>query len=297
MQRNADGQFEYGDFVKNCRKTLFTNYFSALEIMPLTSNLFNIQNFQYNTVIMKLSFRKTIKLILLIMTVITMCKRTEPIQTINTPEPENNSNIFIDTSVRKPISPYIYGINGVPSANVSVKAYRLGGNRTTGYNWENNLSNAGEDWHNYNDEYLVPRGKDGSIPAITVTDFVENVKRNGAYALITLPMAGYVANDNKRTVTSEETAPSNRFAKIINRKNRQLSLIPDLTDGIVYQDEFINFLINKLGKASGSGINGYSLDNEPALWPSTHPRIHTEKTTISRNTGKINFAGYGCKRF
>jgi hypothetical protein len=191
-------------------------------------------------------------------------------------------NVSVNTFNSRPISPYIYGINEVPPAGaLTAAAYRLGGNRTTGYNWENNLSNAGSDWHHYNDEYLVPKDKDGSIPAITITDFVENAKKNGAYALITLPMAGYVSNDNLRTVTPEETAPSARFAQIVNRKNRPLSLAPDLKDAIVYQDEFINYLLHNLGSSRNGGINGYSLDNEPALWSFTHPRIHPEKTKIS----------------
>ncbi|MDR0442484.1 MAG: glycoside hydrolase family 44 protein [Treponema sp.] len=192
-------------------------------------------------------------------------------------------NVSVDTTGEgRPISPYIYGINSVPpKSDVTTTACRLGGNRTTGYNWENNLSNAGEDWHHFNDEYLFPKGKDGSVPAITVTDFAENSKKIGAYTLITLPMAGYVANDNLRTVNKAETAPSKRFAKIIDRKNAPLSLKPDLNDGVVYSDEFINYLINKLGMARNGGINGYSLDNEPSIWPGTHPRIHPEKTTIS----------------
>jgi mannan endo-1,4-beta-mannosidase len=158
---------------------------------------------------------------------------------------------------------------------------RLGGNRTTGYNWENNLSNAGEDWHNFNDDYLFPKGKNGSIPAITIIDFVENAKKANAYALITLPMAGYVANDNRKTVSKDETAPSSRFAVIKDRKNSPLSLEPDLYDGIVYSDEFVNYLVNKLGKAGSGGINAYSLDNEPALWSGTHPRIHPQKPTVA----------------
>ena len=193
-----------------------------------------------------------------------------------------NINITIDTSILKPISPYIYGMNGVPPQNeLTATAYRLGGNRMTGYNWENNLSNAGEDWHHFNDDYMVPRDMDGTIPGITVTDFTENAQRNGGYVIITLPMAGYVANDRRRTVSLEETAPSSRFAQIINRKNAPLSLIPDLYDGVVYSDEFINFLINRFGRSNSGGINGYSLDNEPALWSSTHPRIHPEKTTVA----------------
>ena len=40
---------------------------------------------------------------------------------------------------RKPISPYVYGTND-PYPQASAK--RLGGNRITSYNWENNASNA-----------------------------------------------------------------------------------------------------------------------------------------------------------
>ena len=93
-----------------------------------------------------------------------------------------NINISIDTGSGKPISSYIYGINDVPPADkLTAAAHRLGGNRTTGYNWENNLSSAGEDWYNYNDEYLIPKNRNASVPAITVIDFFENAKKNGAY--------------------------------------------------------------------------------------------------------------------
>ena len=40
-------------------------------------------------------------------------------------------------------------------------------------------------------------------------------------------------------------------------------------------------LVSKLGKAEKGGIRFYSLDNEPSLWPSTHPRIHPDKTTYA----------------
>jgi mannan endo-1,4-beta-mannosidase len=191
--------------------------------------------------------------------------------------------ISIDTrSGTKRVSPLIYGINGIhPESSLTAAAVRLGGNRTTGYNWENNLSSAGEDWHNFNDDYLFPKGRNGSVPAITIIDFVENARKANAYALITLPMAGYVANDNNKTVNENETAPSPRFAVIRDRKNSPLSLEPDLYDGVVYSDELLNYLVNKLGKAGSGGVNAYSLDNEPALWSSTHPRIHPQKPTVA----------------
>src|SRR3569832_1119337 len=79
-------------------------------------------------------------------------------------------------------------------------------------------------------------------------------------------------------VTVEEMAPCARGVMSVAKKPGPLSLTPDLNDKAVYQDEFVNFLVKKLGKASDGGIKFYSLDNEPALWPSTHPRIHPERT-------------------
>jgi hypothetical protein len=57
---------------------------------------------------------------------------------------------------------------------------------------------------------------------------------------------------------------------------------PDLADGTVYMDELLNLLLMTYGPASGStGVKGYDLDNEPALWPSTHPYLHPAQTTCA----------------
>ena len=51
-----------------------------------------------------------------------------------------------------PISRFIYGVNESLDGNYSAgTATRLGGNRWTAYNWENNASNAGSDWYFQND--------------------------------------------------------------------------------------------------------------------------------------------------
>ena len=202
----------------------------------------------------------------------------------------NEINITVDTqNGRKNISPYIYGINGVVP-QVTQKAARSGGNRLTGYNWENNMSSAGGDWQHFNDDLLVggmPRDK-AQTPAIVLTSFAEAAVKAGAYPLVTIPMAGYVANDNLKAVKKEETAPSERFAEIIDRKpGGELSMTPDLTDGVVYSDELMNYLINTLGDSkTETGIKGYCLDNEPALWSETHPRIHPEKVTVDELISK-----------
>jgi len=123
----------------------------------------------------------------------------EPGVTPNPTEPAKVVDIRIDTSAeRKPISPYIYGSNQELDATVTAK--RFGGNRTTGYNWENNFSNAGSDWLHYSDTYLledggVPKGE-WSTPASVVTTFHDKaLSKNVPYTLITLQAAGYVSAD------------------------------------------------------------------------------------------------------
>jgi mannan endo-1,4-beta-mannosidase len=92
-------------------------------------------------------------------------------------------------------------------------------------------------------------------------------------------MAGYVAKDKSGPVPEADTAPSSRWAHTFFEKKSPFLLSPDLSDTNVYIDEYVNFLVNKYGTAGTStGIMGYSLDNEPSLWPSTHPRIHPHKT-------------------
>src|SRR5689334_11758084 len=61
----------------------------------------------------------------------------------------------IDTSTgRAAISPFIYGTNQDLTGTERWTARRLGGNRLTGYNWENNASNAGSDFQQSSDNFL-----------------------------------------------------------------------------------------------------------------------------------------------
>ena len=186
----------------------------------------------------------------------------------------------------KSISPYIYGTNQLLGGGENWSSHRLGGNRLTGYNWENNASNAGKDYFHYSDNYLVQAegipDDSSNVPGIVTTTFHNQSLQLGAYSLITLQMAGYVSKDKNGAVTEAETAPSPRWDKVKFQKGSPFNLKPDISDTNVYMDEFINFLVNKYGKADSSiGIKGYALDNEPTLWSENHPRIHPVKTTCT----------------
>jgi mannan endo-1,4-beta-mannosidase len=121
--------------------------------------------------------------------------------------------------------------------------------------------------------------QDCSKPGAQQTNFVQQNKAGQADSVIEIPMIDYVSADKNQEVKEEEKAPSKRFVRSFPRKKGAFTLTPDLNDGAVYQDEFVNFLVQRFGKAAQGGAKFYSLDNEPALWPSTHPRVHGEKTT------------------
>jgi hypothetical protein len=123
-------------------------------------------------------------------------------------------------------------------------------------------------------------------PATVVTRFVSDNQARGADSLITIQMAGYVAADMNGTVTTAQVAPSSRWKTIGVYKGSPFSLTPDKTDGFVYMDEFVNFMLNKFGPAISGGVKYYDLDNEPALWSNTHAREHPTPATYAEVFGK-----------
>ncbi len=206
-------------------------------------------------------------------------------QTVSAEQPAAEITVCPENAVRK-ISPYIYGVNsGVDLNSVSAKSFRLGGNRLSAYNWENNYSNAGSDYHNSTDLYLVQNvpeefKKAPGGAALAAAD--EADKGNVPYRLLTLQMLGYAAAGKRGNVTEEYAAPSEKWVKVENRKGSEFTLEPDKKDGVIYMDEYLNYLFNKIGNSeSGTGFSAYALDNEPALWSGTHSMVQRSPLTCS----------------
>ena len=134
----------------------------------------------------------------------------------------NPVRVTVDpSSGRTPISPYIYGTNQDLPGVAAPGARRMGGNRLTGYNWETNASNAGTDYLNESDNYLVytlPQSQQ-SVPAVALTAFHDQSLAAGTpYSVLTLQMAGYVAADEAGPVTASQAAPSSRWKAVQNDK-------------------------------------------------------------------------------
>ena len=185
----------------------------------------------------------------------------------------------IDGAERWPISPCIYGTNQPdwqgPSRNLTLT--RWGGNRTTAYNWETNASNAGSDWQHQNDAYLSPSDKPGE----PVRQLVQAAHAARASVIVTVPIIGFVAADKNGGGDVNQTPDflRRRFHVSLPRKNAPLADPPDLTDGKVYQDEFVAWLEKNFPESRRDLRRTifYCLDNEPDLWSHTHARIHPEK--------------------
>ncbi len=191
------------------------------------------------------------------------------------------NNISVDPdNVLCSISPYLYGVNsGADMSLVTAKSFRLGGNRMSAYNWENNMSNAGADYMNMSDMYLITNAADEfkRVPGGAALDAAKtSADNNVPYTLLTLQMLGYTASSKRGSVSEKNAAPSEFWCKVENRKNGEFSLEPDKKDGVVYMDEYLNYLFEKVGKSDGGGFKGFALDNEPALWMHTHSRVQQE---------------------
>lgn len=204
---------------------------------------------------------------------------------------EVRAEIRIDWDApRVPISPMIYGSNHDVEGHRVQAARRLGGNRLTTYNWEADASNAGKDFRHQNDRWLtenrwwrgdqaVPAVEPGT-PAAAIHRFHEVSLQRGAWSLVTVPLAGFVAADAEGPVSKSQTAPSARWVATAADSGRPSS--PDGEDGFVYADQLVHHLVKRYGPATGDrGVDAYSLDNEPALWHKTHPRLHPEQVSVA----------------
>lgn len=190
-----------------------------------------------------------------------------------------------------PISAYIYGHNSSEmfEADHNLPLFRSGGNRWTAYNWETNASNAGSDWFHSNDSFLGG----GDTPGEAIAQRLRTVFATGASAIVTVPIQGHVAADKDGSVPAG-TPILDRFQVSLADKPGALLLNPNRVDDTIYQDEFVNWAEHTFfpnGRSTTANQIIYSLDNEPALWASTHARIQPSKVTYQELRDKsIAFA-------
>jgi hypothetical protein len=194
------------------------------------------------------------------------------------------------TGSTHPISPYIYGTNqgDLTKEAKNLTMTRVGGNRMTAYNWENNLSNAGSDYLYENDTYISA----SNVAGDPMKKAVQDATGNGASIIMTVPIAGWVSRTNNVQCPSNPSPAqiAQNFSPILPKKGSAFAYPPDLNDGKVYADEFVHWLESQFPTAQTDPQRRifYMLDNEPDLWSSTHSEIHPAQVTyaelVQKNT-------------
>ncbi len=208
---------------------------------------------------------------------------------VDPPPPTTASvTIAVDPVNTHTISPWIYGMNFYQDSAAAIRNLtinRLGGNRWTAYNWENNASNSGADWGPYSsDSYLGG----GTTPAEAVRGVIAADRTRGNASIFTVQMQGYVAADKNGLVTLNfPTHLAQRFKQVVFKKPiataGAFTTTPSTTDASVYIDEFVWAMNQKIPGLYTDPVNPtfILLDNEPELWPDTHAEIQQSPISVA----------------
>jgi len=212
-------------------------------------------------------------------------------------------SFVIDGSATYPISRFIYGGNVVDEpgsyANARMPAEftfnRLGGNRATAYNWENNYSSAGKDFKYWNTADEESGTKSGG----TVRRHADPTFARGQAFMATVPMSGYVSADACGCdvgITSADRTKrlATHFRVSRATKGSAFTLSPNTSDVFVYQDEFVNWFEKTYPGRSGHATAPvfFSLDNEPDLWHETHEEIFSDLNDNPKTPRLQTYAGF-----
>lgn len=207
------------------------------------------------------------------------------------------------TANQHPISPLIYGMNFPDTAQLAagVPLARWGGNSTSRYNYQTDVHNTGNDYFFENlpgcwdtsANYCNPAPNDPQTTS-TANAFVTAARGAGAMQLFTLPTIGYVAKPpaiyaQPFTCGCPKTFAGNQDSYDPYDTNcgdckvggNYITPPPATTTSVAitpqWDADWVTYLTGKFGPSNGSRI--YALDNEPALWSSTHHDIRPQKLT------------------
>lgn len=198
------------------------------------------------------------------------------------------------------ISPLIYGISNVGVVSkapklkkesrddhvfsLGVTAARWGGNPTTRYNWQVNAWNLASDWFFRNSSIT----EDGNYSFWT---FIEESLSNNMETAVTVPIIGWVAKDHHSFPFSgatygrqEKVDPSKPWIGNGKKPNGTLISPPPPTytsvpapPGMI--GRWVQEIVTRDQRDKTRSVGMYILDNEPALWNSTHRDVHPYPVT------------------
>jgi Glycoside hydrolase family 44 len=197
------------------------------------------------------------------------------------------------------ISPRIYGLNFPSDAQIDagkIAVGRWGGNSTSRYNYAIDTTNTAFDYYYEN----IPGcwGNAGNYCASPPADpkeqsganaFLKQMKDRGTAALFTIPTIGWVAKPPPKyghpfdcgcTMPGQDSYDQYDSAcgnGQIAGKNVDCGPATNTSVAVdpAWAKAWVQYIVGKFGPANGQRI--YALDNEPALWSSTHHDIRGQR--------------------
>jgi hypothetical protein len=196
---------------------------------------------------------------------------------------------------RHPINPLIYGVAFASASQLSelnATLNRSGGNSETRYNWQLNAHNHANDW------YFQSLADSSATPGAESDNHVAASKSGGAEPMLTVPMIGWVP----KLGPGRARLSSYSIAKYGPQTGNDAQWFPDAGNGVsvtnntpitwndpneanfptnsLFQQAFIRHLTNTWGLSTNGGVRYYCMDNEHALWNSTHRDVHPVGATM-----------------
>ncbi|HXU80829.1 MAG TPA: glycoside hydrolase family 44 protein, partial [Polyangia bacterium] len=190
-----------------------------------------------------------------------------------------------------PISPMIYGVGGyLPDGThfaMGIGAKRWGGNPNTRYNWQHGHAwNAGADYFFRNLDYT-------NDPTFTYDRELQEMLDHGVPEALTVPTIGWVAKDTTSysypvSVFGPQEQVTTENPDMGNGKTKEGGIIPPTMPptrtSVAAPPEFIGkwlATIRDKDQKRGRSVKMVILDNEPALWHSTHRDVHPTPITYN----------------
>jgi hypothetical protein len=183
------------------------------------------------------------------------------------------------------ISPLIYGMNEYTLNSDAAKAARLtadrwGGDATSRYNYQLDVTNSASDWYFENSVGATGVEATGAFNAQVMSDAAIGAKTIG-----TVPVQGWVAKNGTNCSFPATTYPS-QYAFDPSGKCGDGEM-PDQTNitgndptvtstavGPSWAGNWVAYLVSKFGTAANGGVAIYDLDNEPSWWDAVHRDVH-----------------------
>jgi putative cell wall-binding protein len=184
---------------------------------------------------------------------------------------------------RHAISSDVYGMNFTDAGlatELGLTTDRWGGNSTSRYNYTNNTHNTGSDYFFEN-----------IVDSTSLDAFVAADRSHHTDPLVTVPALGWVSKNSpashpfacgyRVSVYGAQQATDPFDPNCGNGKRSNGAAITgnapsdtSVAAGGPFAQAMVSHLVQQFGDAAHGGVGGYEIDNEPALWNSTHADVH-----------------------